>query len=157
VEAPIDRIPIFAKAGAVIPTQQVLQYSDQAPINPLTITLFLADSARYEYYEDDGLSFEYEKGVFAERSITFSKREGKVQVVMGDVQGGYRYPDRMVVVQIVGVDTAPSEVYVSGQPVPMTADFAPASEQTGWTYEAGYHSLRVKMPDLRTKQTITFH
>ena len=157
VEAPIQRIPMFAKAGAVIPTQQIVQYSDQAPINPLTITLFMADSASYEYYEDDGLSFEYQKGVVAKRPVTLSRREGKVQVVLGDVEGSYRYPDRSLVVQIVGVDAKPADVDVSGESVPMMAGVALAGKPSGWTYGVASHSLWVKMPDLRSKQTITFH
>ncbi|MGB6032324.1 MAG: TIM-barrel domain-containing protein, partial [Bacteroidota bacterium] len=56
VPAPLDRIPLLARAGATIPTRQPVQYSDQSPINPLTIHVFLkysgADSM--EYYEDDG-------------------------------------------------------------------------------------------------------
>jgi alpha-glucosidase (family GH31 glycosyl hydrolase) len=41
VEAPLDRIPVFVKAGSIIPTQQVLQYSDQAPIDPLTLSIYV--------------------------------------------------------------------------------------------------------------------
>jgi len=155
VEAAIERVPIFAKAGAVIPTQQVLQYSDQAPIDPLTVTVFLADSASYEYYEDDGHSFDYEIGVFAKRSIRLTKNEGKLQLTFGEVRGSYRYPDRSLVIQIVGVETQPNAVSLSGETIPASAGANFGGKQKGWTYDVGSKSVWVKIPDLRTEQIIT--
>jgi alpha-glucosidase len=153
VEAPVDKIPIFAKAGAVIPTQQVLQFSDQAPIDPLTFSIFLADSARYEYYEDDGRTFDYQKGVFAERTIRLARKDGQLLVTIGEVRGTYRYPDRSLVVQLVGLDQAPVVVKVAGEEVPKFSGLE--SRSKGWRYEPVSKMLLVKMPDVRTEIVIS--
>jgi alpha-glucosidase len=152
VEAPIDRIPMFAKAGAIIPTQQVLQYSDQAPIDPLTLKVFAADNGRYEYYEDDGLSFEYQKGGFATRAIMLKRKDGQTQLTIGEVKGNYRYPDRSLVVQLVGVDDRPGTVKVSGESVASVP--ALESRAKGWMYDAASRSLWVKFPDVRSEMVV---
>jgi alpha-glucosidase len=153
VEAPMDKIPMFAKAGAVIPTQQVLQFSDQSPIDPLTYTVFMADSAQSEYYEDDGRSFDYEKGVFAKRTIRLTHINGKPQLTIGEVSGSYRYPDRSVVVQLVGVDDQPSMVRISGEALPRVV--ALDSGVKGWRYDAVAKCVWMKMPDVRSEMIVT--
>lgn len=155
VDAPIDHIPMFAKAGAVIPTQQVLQYSDQAPIDPLTVTVFLADNARYEYYEDDGWSFAYQKGVYANRTIKLSKKNGHPELVLGELTGKYKYPDRSIVVRFVGVENQPAAVVVSGEAIPSVARTDLEKSQKGWVYDAATKSVWAKVRDLPKEQIIS--
>jgi alpha-glucosidase (family GH31 glycosyl hydrolase) len=50
-------------------SQQLLQYSDQAPIDPLTLTFYPADSSGSIYYEDDGHTFRYQSGSCWKRAI----------------------------------------------------------------------------------------
>ncbi|MBF8295896.1 MAG: Alpha-glucosidase [Bacteroidetes bacterium] len=153
VEASVDRVPIFAKAGAVIPTQQVLQYSDQAPIDPLTVTVFLADSASYEYYEDDGHSFDYEKGVFAKRSIRLAKREGELQLTFGEVKGSYRFPDRSLVIQIVGVENQPNAVSLCCLTLAWNPLNLDKYRSRGWLQEARNVADKSCHQDTKTQST----
>ena len=147
VEAPVDKIPMFAKAGAVIPTQQVLQFSDQTPVDPLTFKVFVADHVRYEYYEDDGHSFEYEKGAFAKRTILLIRKDGRTQLTIDAVIGSYRYPDRSLVFQLVGVDEKPAVMTLSGARLPAVSELD--SVESGWRYDAERKCVWVKMRDVR--------
>jgi len=40
VAAPMERIPLFVRGGAIVPSQQDVQYTDQAPIDPLTLDIY---------------------------------------------------------------------------------------------------------------------
>lgn len=40
LDAPIDRIPLLVKKGAIIPMQQVMQYTNEEPVDPLTLDIF---------------------------------------------------------------------------------------------------------------------
>jgi alpha-glucosidase len=153
VEAPLDRIPIFAKAGSIVPTQQVLQYSDQLPIDPLTLSVFVADSARTEYYEDDGRSFEYQKGIFAKRTIQMIRKDKQLRLVIGRVEGSYNYPDRSLRLKFVGVETQPSFVRLGGKALPMSNSLE--SVPTGWIFDSTSGTVEVKMPDLRSEIVIS--
>src|SRR5581483_7886060 len=60
-----DETPVFARAGALVPEQPVSDYSDQHPLDSLLIEVYGAAPGRFELYEDDGSSLEYEKGAYA--------------------------------------------------------------------------------------------
>lgn len=155
VDAPIDRIPIFARAGAVIPTQQVVQYVGQAPIDPLTVTIFVADSVSYSFYEDDGHSLEYQTGSYAKRVITLRSVSGKSEIVFGPLEGKYRVPDRSLVLRLVGLANAPSAVEIAGQTVPMRTEHDFANLSTGWRYDQATESVSMKMRDAPARRVIS--
>ena len=154
VDAPLNRIPIFVKAGSIIPTQQVLQYSDQAPIDPLTLSVFVGDSGREEFYEDDGMSFECQKGVFAKRTIQFSKTSSSLALSIGEVMGAYRFPDRALVAKFIGLEKRPVVVKLSGEVLPMISAVDLNGGRRGWAYEASVKVVSVRISDLKKEQII---
>lgn len=56
IEAGLDDLPLFYRAGAIIPTQDVQQYIDQKPVTRLDLTLVPGAEGHYEVVFDDGLS-----------------------------------------------------------------------------------------------------
>ncbi len=100
--APLEHSPLFARSGSIIPSQQLMQYSSQAPINPLTLTVYplTADGeAATLYYEDDGLSFDYLKGILLRRTHTQRRSGNTLTVTIGAAQGSYIPPSRPVEVR----------------------------------------------------------
>lgn len=66
-QAPIDVLPTFAKAGAIIPMMPEMQYVGQVAINPLTLDIFPLRSngtSSFILYEDDGDTFGYQSGAY---------------------------------------------------------------------------------------------
>jgi alpha-glucosidase len=63
-EMPVDleTMPLFVRAGAIIPTQRGRQYTTEASTEPLTIAVFPGADGAFTMYEDDGQSFAYRKG-----------------------------------------------------------------------------------------------
>ncbi|MGB6200315.1 MAG: TIM-barrel domain-containing protein [Candidatus Acidiferrales bacterium] len=55
-------IPIYARAGAMVPMGPVKQYALQASDAPMTVNIYPGADSEYVLYEDDGISFDYEKG-----------------------------------------------------------------------------------------------
>ena len=83
--APYDSIPVFARAGAIIPIGPELQYTAEKPADPITLYVFAGADGAFTLYEDDGLTYGYEKGTFAripirwndaKRVLTIGRREG---------------------------------------------------------------------------------
>jgi alpha-glucosidase len=68
VDAPLDALPIFARAGSVVPQGPVMQYVGELPEEPVALRCFLgADSgarASGALYEDESVSPEYQRGVW---------------------------------------------------------------------------------------------
>jgi alpha-D-xyloside xylohydrolase len=85
VPAPYDSMPLQVKAGAIVPTGPELQYTDEKPADPITLWVYAGADGAFTLYEDDGLSYGYEKGAFtriplgwneATHTLTIGKREG---------------------------------------------------------------------------------
>lgn len=86
VESPVERLPVFVRGGSLIPMQSLVQYTAQAPSDTLFLHAYNGNSgSSYTYYEDDGSSFDHEKGTYLKqkislnpkgRSISFAKAEG---------------------------------------------------------------------------------
>ncbi|HEY0281606.1 MAG TPA: TIM-barrel domain-containing protein, partial [Rhizomicrobium sp.] len=87
VQAPLGRIPVFAKAGSILPTGPVMQYTDQKPDAPLTVVVYTGKDGRFTLYEDDGISNGYRKGRFA--TIAFAYDEAKGTLTIGPRHGNY--------------------------------------------------------------------
>jgi len=137
VPAPIDRLPLFVRAGSTIPTQQVVQYTDEDPINPLTLTVFPSTSSSSRYYEDDGVSFAYESGEYLRRSFEERRTKNEMTLRITQAEGKYVPPKRSLVVRFVDVPREPRTVSVSGVPL----------KKGAWVYSSSVGTLTVKTED----------
>ncbi len=63
--APIETMPLFVKAGSIIPLGPFLQYALEKPADPIEIRVYPGADADFTLYEDDGLTYNYEKGEYA--------------------------------------------------------------------------------------------
>lgn len=88
VNAPIDVMPIFVKAGSIIPMKSDLQYALEENGKPLEIHVYTGQDAKFTLYEDSGNDYMYEKGEFAE--IDFEWNEREKTLIIHERQGSYR-------------------------------------------------------------------
>ncbi|HEX9201807.1 MAG TPA: DUF5110 domain-containing protein, partial [Acidobacteriaceae bacterium] len=65
VPASLETIPLFVRAGSIVPTGPVKQYVGEPSTEPVRLTIYPGADGRFQLYDDDGLSFAYEKGAFA--------------------------------------------------------------------------------------------
>ncbi|HEY6287438.1 MAG TPA: TIM-barrel domain-containing protein, partial [Ktedonobacteraceae bacterium] len=72
ISSPLEQWPLFVRGNSIIPTGPSMQYTDQYPTDPLTFTCYMTgdELANYTLYEDDGSTFEYQNGDFAQISIS---------------------------------------------------------------------------------------
>jgi alpha-glucosidase len=63
-EVTLETMPIYVKAGAIIPVGPVKQHTSEASDEPLTLRVYPGADGSMTLYEDDGVSFDYEKGSF---------------------------------------------------------------------------------------------
>jgi len=65
VAAPLDSVPLFVRAGAVIPMFPVMMYVGEKAIDQLTLHVYYGGENVYSYlYEDSGDGYDYTKGIF---------------------------------------------------------------------------------------------
>ena len=84
--APYDSMPLFIRAGSIIPFGPELEYTGQKPADPITLYVYAGHDGAFALYEDDGLTYRYEKGAYSRipirwddhsRTLTIGKRAGK--------------------------------------------------------------------------------
>jgi alpha-glucosidase len=70
LELRIDRLPVYVKAGAIVPMQSLVQSTAERPQDTLFLHIWRGEApSSFSYYEDDGSSFAYEHGSFYQRDI----------------------------------------------------------------------------------------
>jgi alpha-D-xyloside xylohydrolase len=83
--APFESMPLYVKAGAIIPIGPELQYTSEKPADPITLYVYAGADGAFTIYEDEGLNYNYEDGKFtriplqwnnATRTLTIGKRQG---------------------------------------------------------------------------------
>ncbi len=148
VDAPLERVPIFVRGGAIVPTQQIVEYVDQAAINPLTFEIYPQGASSRQYYEDDGLSFDYERGVSLRERLSVSQQEGSITIQVSAREGSYTPPARLLVFKVHGQRRQPHRIEVAGKTLearPSRDSFEHAGE--GWMYDEAANMIWLKMHD----------
>jgi alpha-D-xyloside xylohydrolase len=72
--APYERMPLFVRAGAILPTGPAVQYAREQPDGPIVLHVFTGRDGAFSLYEDDGVSPGYEKGQFARVPVTWNDK-----------------------------------------------------------------------------------
>ncbi|MGV7207264.1 TIM-barrel domain-containing protein [Oxalobacteraceae bacterium A2-2] len=108
IPAPLARMPLLVRAGAIVPLGPVMQYVDEQPDAPLTLQVYTGADGQASLYEDDGVSNAYLKGEASR--IPFRYQEASGTLTIGARSGAYRgMPERRVFrVQFIGPGQAPA-------------------------------------------------
>ncbi|HEX9372756.1 MAG TPA: TIM-barrel domain-containing protein [Roseiflexaceae bacterium] len=101
--APLERMPLYARAGAIIPGGPEMSYTDERPLDRLTLDLFPGDG-EFTLYEDDGQSFAYEQGQLCTTRYTLRQAGDTLTFEIGAREGAYAPAPRQVVVRVNGSD-----------------------------------------------------
>lgn len=85
-DTPIDHIPILVRSGSILPSGDVMQYTDEKRPEHLTISVYTGSDGSFTLYEDEGVNYNYESGAFSQipmaweeatQTLTIAKREGE--------------------------------------------------------------------------------
>ncbi|MFL6656833.1 MAG: TIM-barrel domain-containing protein [Massilia sp.] len=89
VELSLAKLPVYVKGSSIVPVQTLVQSTSEKPGDTLAIHIYKGDANnRITYYEDDGASFAYQKGVYYQRSISFDAARRRIE--FGAVEGSYK-------------------------------------------------------------------
>jgi len=86
-DAPINIIPLFVRAGSIIPFGPFIQYSTEKPADPIELRIYPGADGQFSLYEDENDNYNYEKGVYA--LINFSWDDAKRQLIISNRIGEF--------------------------------------------------------------------
>jgi alpha-glucosidase len=131
----LEELPVYVRAGAILPMQNVVQNTSETPSGPLELRVYPGEDCHGALYQDDGHSYGYEKGEYLRVSYSCAVSETGVIVSSHVEKSGYKPWWNSAKVKIFGVATVPKEVRLGEKTI------------TGWKYEDAEHSLEVAIPE----------
>jgi len=123
-------IPLFARAGAFVFRQPVVQHTGEMPGQPLIVEVYTADHGEASQYEDDGLSFQYQSGQSMTRRFTQERAGSRATITVSAPDGAWRPAARRLRL-VVQIDGVPRTVTVNGSAMPRST----SSGDGGWTLD----------------------
>ncbi|MBT8235569.1 MAG: glycoside hydrolase family 31 protein [Bacteroidia bacterium] len=119
VAADIDRIPIFIKAGAMIPKYPVQQYVGEKTFDALTVDVyFKLGSEQSTLYEDAHEGFDYKKGDFSVRNFKLEGKKNSV-IIQQFKDGAYITPYKTLDLHLIGLPFKIEKIEVDNVEVPL--------------------------------------
>ena len=95
MDAPINRIPVFVKAGAVIPMRDYASSIEAGSNGRITLDIYPGSDAAFTMIEDDGSSNDYLEGLYAKTEIEFAKDGDTDRLTIHPTKGHYEgIPER---------------------------------------------------------------
>ncbi len=153
--APLERIPLFVRAGSLIPLGPAVRHTGElAPTDRLTVTYYPHDQQTYfDLYEDDGMTRAHEHGDYLVTPLRGRREDGVVTLTVAPPRGGLAgtRPPRPWEFR-VWQDAAPDQVSCDREGnIPRlrtrrTFDQA----ELGWWYNAEARTVLVRLPPAHT-------
>jgi alpha-glucosidase len=151
VAAPLERIPVFARGGSVLPMRSPVQHVGETPDEPLVLEVHPGGDAVTWVIEDDGETLGYRRGLEARTPVRLRARAGgRLRLEVGPREGRLAIPPRTVRVAVHGC-SPPTSVWVDAVRLPRAGA---ADEELGalWTWEGGV--LHVRWRDEGTSRSL---
>ncbi len=86
-EAPLDELPLYIRAGSIVPFGPDVEWSTEKPADPIELRIYLGADGEFTLYEDENDNYDYEKGIHA--TIAFRWDDAKRTLTIGDRQGEF--------------------------------------------------------------------
>jgi alpha-D-xyloside xylohydrolase len=86
-DAPLTRLPLFVRAGSIVPTGPAIEYTDQNLDGPITLFVYTGANGSFDFYEDDGETYAHQLGEFTRIPIRYDETSGTVTI--GTREGQY--------------------------------------------------------------------
>lgn len=149
VDAPLERVPVFARAGAIIPRGPALQYTADTSASPrLSIDVYPGPDSYFTLYEDDGTSLAYQLG--ASKSTLLRHATGTNSSVLTMQRFGsslYVTPSRPVLAVFHGITTAPARVQINQTMLTAANSIDDLNQRLGYVYDSARQLLTVRFED----------
>ncbi len=153
----LDEIPVFVKAGAIVPMGPDVNYADEYPLSPLTLDIYPKGTSTYTLYEDDGVSRKYiTENAYATTTYLCTEENGKVTFIIGERYLGnadvYTPTERSYDLMFRHLGTL-NGVTLDGKALPLYTDVADYEKAESGCYQDGT-TVYVKFPDTAKAMTL---
>jgi alpha-glucosidase len=142
----IDEMPVFVKAGAIIPMQPKMKHVGEKPVDPLILNVFPGDSGETRIYEDSGNSTAYQKDEGAWTTVKLSTRKGIRTITISPPAGSFPgiAQKRSYEIRLQG-SIPPKSVSLSSR---SSYDVWSVTEDWKWEYDGSTLTTIIRTPEM---------
>ncbi|RYZ25039.1 MAG: DUF5110 domain-containing protein, partial [Sphingobacteriales bacterium] len=141
VVTPLDTMPIFAKAGAIIPAQPAMRYVGEKKIDVLTLDIFPGKAGSFSLYEDDGESLDYQRKESSITTIALSQNTQKTEVKISKPEGKYRPSSYSYLLKFHAAGK-PKAVHENGRPMKVLQELS--GNKRGWYFNGKENTVYIQ-------------
>lgn len=131
----LDEMPLYVRAGAILPMQPVVQNTGEIPDGPLQLRVYPGDDCKGALYQDDGHTFAYEKGEILRVNFSCSTSSSSVSITSTTEKNAYKAWWNSTTLTVYGAAAAPKEVRINDRAV------------QDWHCDAQTHAVTFTVPD----------
>ena len=142
VTTPLDSIPIFIKAGSIIPMQPAMIYLGEKPVDMITLDIFPGGRSEFDLYEDDGTSLNYQQGDFASTKIMSVLSKDQLKISILKPVGKFIPPSHTYIAKI-HLAQIPSQVRVNNKVIERMTK-SDVNSVPGWKYDLNQKILWIR-------------
>jgi alpha-glucosidase len=158
---PLHRLPVYVRAGAVIPLGPAMQHTGEMRIDPLSIHVYsfaaadLVQGTResaVSLYEDDGISFAHRDGEFQRTHFRFHQSNEGVRLEVETESGDEKYqsvPRRAYHLHFRGIEGAVTFVRIDGEEIPQAEMDDGAAGSATWSTDEWAGDVSIFIPACR--------
>jgi alpha-glucosidase (family GH31 glycosyl hydrolase) len=135
---------LFIKGGAIIPYQKTMQFIGEFPLDTLLLKVFPHGESSYTLYEDDGVTFDYEKKKIAHTTFECNDTDKEIEFTLLPCQDSYSgMPNSRLYQLEIYIPFKPSQVIINGTRI------------ENWNYDSsGKVILSINQKQFQEKQVI---
>lgn len=125
----LDEMPLYVRAGAIVPMQPVVQNTGEIPDGPLQLHVYPGDDCKGSLYEDDGHTLAYQKGEVLRVNYSCSASPTSISITSSIEKNAYKSWWNSAALTVYGVAAAPKEVRVGDRAI------------QDWHFDSQLHTL----------------
>ena len=143
VDAPLDKMPLFVKQGAIIPKYPVQQYVDQIRVETLKLELYFKLGREHSVvFEDAHDGYDYHKGMFSLRTLKLYGKEQELNLNQHR-EGAFEVPFSRYCIELIGLPFTPSKIWIDTEEVALAdVQFDPVAMTL--LVDKDFHTLVIK-------------
>jgi alpha-glucosidase len=122
----ISSLPVFVRAGAILPIAPLTQSTNEIPQGPLTLRVYLGDECSGHLYLDDGKTFAYKTGTSLQMDFRCEMNANGLRINLGEHKGSYPAWWREIRIEIYGWSPSKRRARLNSGNIEATMDLSPS-------------------------------
>jgi len=114
IQPKLDLLPVFVRAGSIIPQQQVVQSTAEFPIGLLQLRVYSGPNCQGSVYLDDGPTFKFRRGAYLRENFSCQASDSGIRIRIAPREGRFQPWWKQVQIQIAGVSQSPRQWKLNG-------------------------------------------